>query len=466
MNEDIPATHCVIPDGPRRRLLLEDCDDGRRLPTLAWTLDGWSAMAVKEIGLRIGGRFGLDVTVLRDLGQSGQRYWCEVEVHGGEPTRGHWVPISELVDLTRLAEADRTVLESWLREASGAPAPPTRSPWERPGWHAEAVVWIREQLADLGLQANGPIRQFKAAWSWSCLLEVPTTSGQLFFKAVYDKPPGEVDLILALQPRWAQCLPRLLAADERGWMLMENFDGEPIEKMAPERWVAAASRFGQLQMDCAVAVDEWLGMGCPDRRLCRLPALFAEVLADEDILLSDPEPLTAAEMAGLRTLQPVVGELCAKLSTYDIPESLHHQDFRSGNLIAIGDEALFYDWGDTVVSHPFLSLQRMLDFVDRPRGVPHWDWEMKHRGDRLCRAIRDAYLKEWTCLESPRRLTEVHILSRQLNVAYQAIRWHQEIPHVELDSGWGRVMPRATKNSLRQVLEIWPCLRPDKPLHS
>lgn len=454
-DEQGPFLHCIILDARRQRLLLVDVEGGCELPTLAGFQPGWFATEVHVVGRRIREEFGLDATVLRDLGRDGHRRWCEVEVHGGRPSCGRWAPIG---CPPGLAEAHRRVVETWLAESDEL-VPPQRPAWERPGWYRQAEKWIHRQLRDLGLQSSGPVRQHKAAWSWSCLLVVPTTTGRLFFKASYDKPPGEVALILALQPRWAQCLPRLLAADERGWMLMEDFDGEPIEEMPGERWGAAAARLAQLQIDCAGEAKQWLDLGCPDRRTARLPSLLAQVLDDTEVLFSDPKPLTRTDVTRLRMLLPTIARLCERLAAGPIPDTLHNQDFRSGNLIAIGFDFLFYDWGDTVLSHPFFSVQRMLDYVPCPGSAPRWHWRMAHRGDQLRRTIRDAYLAAWTGTASRRCLREAFVLSRQLNVAYQVIRWYQEIRHVEVESQWGRVMPSATKNELRRLLEMGTALK-------
>ena len=436
-DDQTSLVHCIIPDPKRQRLLLIDVEGRADLPTLERDRLGWFAMDVEAIGPRLKDAVGLDVTVLRDLGSKGHLHWCEVEVHGGSPSHGQWVPIERLPALPQVHE---TVVNTWLKELAGAHVPPMRPPWERPGWYGQAVSWIHDQMEDLKLERSGPVQQFKGAWSWSCILVVPTSAGKLFFKACYDKPPGEVALILALQPRWAQCLPRLLAADERGWMLMENFEGELIEEMSPERWGAAAGRFAQLQIDCAGDAADWLAMGCPDRRPERLPSLLDKVLDDEELLLSEPNPLTTTNLKRLRDLQPLLQQLCEHLAVSPVPSTLHNQDFRSGNLVAIGRDFLFYDWGDTVLSHPFFSVQRMLDYVSGQEGVPRWHWQMRHRADRLRRTIRDSYLSQWESLASRRQLREDFVLSRQLNPLYQAVRWYHEIQYVEVESPWGRLM--------------------------
>lgn len=458
-DDQTPLVHCIIPDAQRQRLLLTDVDGCADLPTLDRVQWGWFAMDVEAIGPRIRESFGLDVTVLRDLGSNDHRCWCEIEVHGGRLSCGRWVPIDRLPDLPEVHQA---VVDPWLKEMAGAPVSPMRPPWERPGWYRQAESWIHQQLDDLGLKRTGPVEQFKGAWSWSCILTVPTTTGKLFFKASYDKPPGEVALILSLQPRWAQCLPQLLVTDERGWMLMEDFDGKPIEEMPHRRWGAAAGRFAHLQIDCAGEDADWLTLGCPDRRPERLPALLEKVLEDEELLLSEPKQLTMTEVRQLRRMQPMLTQLCEQLAASPIPNTLHNQDFRSGNLIAIGKEFLFYDWGDTVLSHPFFSVQRMLDYVSCQEGVPRWYWKMRHRGDQLRRTIRDAYLAEWEGRASRRQLREGFVLSRQLNPMYQAIRWHQEVQHVEVASPWGSAMPSATKRSLRDLLEVGAALEQEQ----
>ena len=97
--------------------------------------------------------------------------------------------------------------------------PPSVSelPWTSPEWLSEATAWIRER-ADVA----GDIEQPHVRW-WSTVLRVPTTDGDLYFKAVSAIHVFEAaltGLLAELQPRR---VPELVAMDaKRGWMLMRD----------------------------------------------------------------------------------------------------------------------------------------------------------------------------------------------------------------------------------------------------
>jgi hypothetical protein len=87
------------------------------------------------------------------------------------------------------------------------------SDWTDPGWRAGADAWIAEQLARLGLESAGAFDQVHDR-PWSTVILVPTTSGNVFFKAV--SPPlrheaALTDLLGALDGRIAY-LDKVLAA--------------------------------------------------------------------------------------------------------------------------------------------------------------------------------------------------------------------------------------------------------------
>lgn len=150
---------------------------------------------------------------------------------------------------------------------------------------------------------------------------------------------------------------------------------------------------------------------------------------------------------------PHFGHLCARLGAWQVPESLHQQDFRHGNLQAVGDTFLYYDWGDTVISHPFFSINRMFDYVTVPEGGEYWHWRFDQPDDGKRRAIRDAYLGPFTAFAPMEKRLEAFEISRQLSLPYQVIRWYHETRNVELASPWGSEMPKITRYFFKQTLQ-------------
>ncbi|MGH3026370.1 MAG: phosphotransferase, partial [Gaiellaceae bacterium] len=121
---------------------------------------------------------------------------------------------------------------------------------------------------------------------------------------------------------------------------------------------------------------EHLAGGVPDRRLDRFPALYEELLRRE-------LPVPAEATVQLHAFAPRFEELCSELESAGLPVSLQHDDLHGENVVVSGSGALVLDWGDSCVSHPFLTAFVCFDHLDLEPDDP---W--------LAR-LRDAYLEPW-----------------------------------------------------------------------
>jgi hypothetical protein len=229
--------------------------EGWSLPVAEHRND-WFAHEACAVARDLGRRLGTELTALREIEKAGQRL-CELENHGNHwplPPAARWVNENEASSLLLEPPGQRVLLQTWFRqEARARRRPPVaRAPWERRGWYAEALAWIGEQLARLGLSPSGPVEQFKTAWSCSCILRVPTTTGDLYFKAVYARPPRESAVVAELARHWPRHVPRLRAADhERGWMIADDFGSRRLDALPLARWENAIRLFGRLQCACS-----------------------------------------------------------------------------------------------------------------------------------------------------------------------------------------------------------------------
>ena len=95
-------------------------------------------------------------------------------------------------------------------------------PWEHPGWLEGATAWIRDRLAERGVQVTGPVELLHQR-PWSTFALVPTEDGFAYFKAPAPMYEFEAALTQALV-RWRPDITvPLLAVDlDRGWMLSED----------------------------------------------------------------------------------------------------------------------------------------------------------------------------------------------------------------------------------------------------
>jgi hypothetical protein len=237
--------------------------------------------------------------------------------------------------------------------------------WTDPRWVAEVHAWIHAR-ADV----TGPIEQPHVV-PWSTVLRAPTSDGPVWFKANAPSMAHEARLTALLAAKRPDAIPALLAADlDRGWMLMADGGARLRDVIERERdlsrWLDVLPLYAGLQIDLAPHAEELLRLGVPDRRLA--------VLAEQ-----------AAEVVELRDHLPRIEEHCARLAALGIPDTIQHDDLHDAQVFLQDGRPLVFDWGDAVVSHPFLTMSVTLE------GVIAWGvddvWESEPLGP-----YRAAYL--------------------------------------------------------------------------
>ena len=99
--------------------------------------------------------------------------------------------------------------------------------WTDARWLAEVKGWVDWQLEELGLQSTGALEQPHVR-PWSTVLRMPTTGGDVWFKANVPVLAYEAAVVGLLAARRPGFVPGLLATDvERGWMLMADGGERP-----------------------------------------------------------------------------------------------------------------------------------------------------------------------------------------------------------------------------------------------
>ncbi len=217
---------------------------------------------------------------------------------------------------------------------------------------------------------------------WATVLRVPLAAGVAWFKACAPVQAFEPRLTADLYARWPDRVAEVLGYDEeRAWLLLADA-GRPVGAFGnpPEAWLAALPLYAELQLGEAAYAREHLVRGVPDLRLETLPARYDE-------LLQLDLPLEREETRQLRDFAPRLLELCDELATYDVPETIQHDDLHHANLYAHGSCVRVLDWGDASISHPFASLVVTFRFLEkRAQLAPDDPWFAR---------LRDAYLEPW-----------------------------------------------------------------------
>jgi hypothetical protein len=302
--------------------------------------------------------------------------------------------------------------------------------WNHAEWINEAHAWIRQTLDASGYAVTGPIEQFHVR-IWSTVMRVPTDCGTFYFKACHAATEPRITAYLGAM--FPKNIPALLAVDlERGWMLMR--DAGPMLRTylkSPEDLVMmepAMALFAHLQIAVAQQPEVFLTMGARDHRLDRLPGLFEMMLADTEILrLRKEDGIHPDQYEALQATLPHYQDMCQRLQTYRVPQTLHHDDFHDGNIFVSGDagsyQFVFSDWDESCVTHPFYSMMLCLRSVGGRAGFPDEATEAPELMPKELNHLRDIYLSPWQCFEDHKTLIDIFNLAWRVGMVSRALSW-------------------------------------------
>lgn len=263
------------------------------------------------------------------------------------------------------------------------------SRWTASAFLAEAEAWIRAHVEPAGAIEQPHVQP------WATALRVPTADGVVWFKANAGEVAHEGPLVLHLSSLRPDVVPPPIAVDaERAWLLSHDAGRRLREIVEAEHdlsgWLDVLPRYAQLQREAAADVERLLALGVPDRRLATMPALAHEL---------------AERCPELRPHLGPIEERCAELAAFGIPETIQHDDLHDAQVF-VGPDGVprVLDWGDAVVSHPFLTLAVTLD------GVIGWGWA-DEEGSIDVEPFQAAYLEPWG---DPAELARAAHLARAL----------------------------------------------------
>ncbi|MEV0294864.1 phosphotransferase [Nocardia sp. NPDC050710] len=201
---------------------------------------------------------------------------------------------------------------------------------------APLVEWATGELTARGIAVTGPAEEMRRR-SWSLLARIPTEAGPMWAKANARGFIHEGPLLAALARLCPDSVLEPLAIQpDRGWLLSR--DGGPTGADSDVVWTGLLRSYADLQRTLTAHIDELRDTGTPYLPPARLITVYRHY---EDRIpgLGDHIAEAAAELADFGRL------------------SLEHNDLRPGNVFAAADSktGLLFDWGDAVITHPFLS---------------------------------------------------------------------------------------------------------------
>ena len=293
-------------------------------------------------------------------------------------------------------------------------------PWTKADWLATANAWIDGELESIGLRPVG-VREQPHIRPWSTVLRVPTSDGDLYFKAVWPPQAHEVALSAALASWLRGFVPEVVAVrPSHGWILLRDAGRRFREVLKEERdvarWRDVLVRYAEAQVALAGRVPEIVELGVPDWRPAVVAERLAALLDDSRALrLGLPDGLSSDEVVRLRRLLSRFRSWCGSLAASRIPATLEHNDFHDGNVCVRDGAYLVFDWGDACVTHPFVSLRVAL------RSIAH-TLELAADGPEVTR-LRDAYLEPWTAFAPRTQLLADLRPALILAAACRALSW-------------------------------------------
>lgn len=299
--------------------------------------------------------------------------------------------------------------------------------WSTDGWRAEAIAWIDHQLASAGIARTGVIEQPRIR-PWATVMTVPTAHGRFWFKAAAPETAFEVALYPLLHRRVPHAvLPPLAVDTERGWLLLPD-GGTYLRDIAEgEELVDAMAtvlpRYAELQRTLAPDAEAMIALGVPDMRPATMLRRFDEALeATSGWVTRSGTDEDRAVWEQITHARSSVEAWCQRLAESPVPASLEHDDLHGSNILLRGGEvgsARFYDWGDSVVAHPFTSLLVTLRSVQA-----HLEVDPEHPA--LLR-LRDAYLAAFSDFGSHAELVKTLEIACHLGKIIRSLVWERAL---------------------------------------
>jgi hypothetical protein len=300
--------------------------------------------------------------------------------------------------------------------------------WSSAWWREQAVSWLDERLAATGIRRTGRVDQPHLR-PWATALAAPTTAGRVWLKATGPTTAFEVGLYQLLQRVAPDHVLTPIAVDTtRGWILLPD-GGPPLgDRLTGGDLVAALEtalpQYAQLQRDLVPHADELLALGVTDMRAAVMPARFEEALeAVGRSVRRRGSPADQAVVQDVAAIRDRYAGWCQRLAGAPGSPSLDHNDLHPWNILVAESDGLgrarFYDWGDGVVAHPFVSMLVPLGFMRDHLEVGDDAPEL--------RRLRDAYLEPFGDLGPSAELAATLELACRVGKVARTLTWNRTV---------------------------------------
>jgi Phosphotransferase enzyme family len=375
MNQRVPTDsvrwRLVLLRSDAPEVLLFQSSSVLRLPVVAIPIQSRTAL---NINAQVKALWGIDVVSLYSLDtneiDSGARYHVVEAIHrdAQAPSSACWIPLSTITRNCFEQAGDFTAVETGLGRKATRISGGQRQPFEAPGWFVAVKEMVRKSAEKWSLVPTGQFVQFNASRSFS-LVRFETDGRALWFKAVGEPNVREFELTALLSSRLSEFVPRVLTTEPawNAWTVL-GAGGVPLSRANDTAaWCRAARDLARMQIASIVVTDELLACHARD---VRVQALLGQLKPFFQVMneLMDRQPVgtpRALAAGELRELEIGIREALLDLLGESAPDTVGHLDLNPDNIMVDSGGAVFLDWAEGAVGHPFLSLSYLLEFSSR-----------------------------------------------------------------------------------------------------
>jgi hypothetical protein len=213
--------------------------------------------------------------------------------------------------------------------------------------------WATGILTARGVKIVGAPEETRRR-AWSLIVRIPTDAGPMWLKANSRACAHEGPLLQTLSRlRPGSVLEPIAVQPDHGWLLSP--DGGATARDSEAAWTQLVRSYADLQFAMADHIDELRATGIPYLPPPQLISVYRHF-----------EPRVPG-------LGAAITEAAAALTEFG-RLSIEHNDLHPGNVFAdsAADTGMLFDWGDAVLTHPFLSWrvlrgQHRTEYFDRWR---------------------------------------------------------------------------------------------------
>lgn len=429
-NPDVTFTYyLIIPhaDSSEYRVLLNK-NNG------SWTLPMYQPQehhfgVVNHINQYLANTLGLFTSTLRcfhtqlESASDERRFYAMDNLHPDwiPPQGWAWMNETDIKSLEFLHPFQYETLRQWFDWMHSDSS--MRSPWMRHGWFTEAAGWMYDLADRMAMEGIQHVEQIRAL-SRFCTLRLTTDNDILHLKALPEMSNYEPVITRVLALRFPSNIPDVRAVHvEKGWMLMRDLGATPLtENEDVDIWKSVVRRYAEIQIDLIGNTQSMIALGVPDRNIDYLSSQVERLMHDL------PATLSVEEQTEIKNLSSTLRSLCFQLTDFNIPLSLTHGDFWAQNImIRPNGEAVFSDWSDASVSHPFFDIPFFLSEIES---------DLPHVPDAR-EQLRDTYLDVWTRYAPMANLRRVYQIAEILSGLHQALFYYVHVlPGIEINARW------------------------------